>query len=417
MNEQYTAFVEILGALGKLIVIAAVLERVLAFVFEYEWFVRLTTRVERQARQSRVPGLKAGITLAVSLAICFGYRFDILHVLFRTSAPQALGMIVTGLVVAGGSAGAIAIFQGYLNWGKQSRDTLMAARSAEALTREAQAREQTSQAQKRAALADAEKQSAVDEIWRQAQIREAEKRAAVADADKQYAMAEYGRRAAMHKVDKLTSAANKQREALDSRAPEPVSSAPSAEEPSAVSEGDTVAAKQAMREKIATRLAAKQKAEGSPSAVSKPAVEKKVDDASKETSKPAVVEKVETSASIKASVSSKSIETESTEAAHDEQLGEPDGQDEAAVAAPDKTPESPQTESSKDGASSPAEKTEPESKVSKTPAGRPSRPSADVITTRSVVLNKPAERKAPLSEEPAPEIAASSKNRDDKAVF
>ena len=42
------------------------------------------------------------------------------------------GVILTSLIVAGGSAGAILIFQGYLNLSKQGRDAVVEAKKAAA---------------------------------------------------------------------------------------------------------------------------------------------------------------------------------------------------------------------------------------------------------------------------------------------
>ena len=52
------------------------------------------------------------------------------------------GVILTSLIVAGGSAGAILIFQGYLNLSKQGRDAVVEAKkaAAEADKAEAEAR-------------------------------------------------------------------------------------------------------------------------------------------------------------------------------------------------------------------------------------------------------------------------------------
>ncbi len=139
MDEQYETFVTILGALGKLVVAATIVERGLAFIFEHKWFTALLMKestdpadATKTVVKSKVPGLKGLIALSCSIGISFGYGFDILHVLFGTSKADSIGMLITGFVIAGGSAGAIAIFQGYLNISKDSRDAIIAARKAEA---------------------------------------------------------------------------------------------------------------------------------------------------------------------------------------------------------------------------------------------------------------------------------------------
>ena len=132
-------FDAIVGALATLVFVATFLERGLAFIFEHRWFVKLTT-VEKSdpsdatkiVRVSKWPGLKGLLALGASLGISFGYDFDVLEVLFPSTNNEVTGKLLTGIVIAGGSAGAIAIFQGYLNLGKESRDAIIEARRAEA---------------------------------------------------------------------------------------------------------------------------------------------------------------------------------------------------------------------------------------------------------------------------------------------
>ena len=84
MEQEYVMFVNVVGALGKLVVVATIVERVLAFVFEHEWFVRLFCKNvldpsapdnETTKRVSKIPGLKGLVALALSLGISFGYCF------------------------------------------------------------------------------------------------------------------------------------------------------------------------------------------------------------------------------------------------------------------------------------------------------------------------------------------------------
>ncbi|MGB6011440.1 MAG: hypothetical protein WBI57_09260 [Desulfobacterales bacterium] len=139
MDQEYVVFLAISGALGKLVVAASVVERVLAFIFEHDWFIRLATKEvpdpkdpNKNIRQSRIPGLKGLLALIGSAVICFRYEFDILHVLFQTSQNDPFGIVVTSFAVAGGSSGAIALFQGYLNISKESRDATIGAKIAKA---------------------------------------------------------------------------------------------------------------------------------------------------------------------------------------------------------------------------------------------------------------------------------------------
>jgi hypothetical protein len=48
--DNYQTFLNVAGALAKLVVVAMLLERALAVIFEYEWFVRITTKKDGTSR-------------------------------------------------------------------------------------------------------------------------------------------------------------------------------------------------------------------------------------------------------------------------------------------------------------------------------------------------------------------------------
>jgi hypothetical protein len=139
-TSEYNEFIEILGALALLVTISVILERALAFLFEHKWFVLLfpdqSSRAKKEQDGRRYIAAKENIALIVSFSIAFTYKFDILQILFRNPSWSWLGIILTAFILAGGSAGAIAIFQGYLRMGKEVRDA-----NIEALKSEAEARE------------------------------------------------------------------------------------------------------------------------------------------------------------------------------------------------------------------------------------------------------------------------------------
>lgn len=148
-------FVAVLADLGKVVVLAGIVERVMAFIFEYEWFGRLFTRPADTGagRVSRFPGLKAALTLSFSLGITYTYGFDLLSTLFGTESAT-VGLGVTGFVIAGGSAGAIALFQAHLKFGKETRDATVAAANAATSLREEEAKQKKAEAEAAAAEAD-----------------------------------------------------------------------------------------------------------------------------------------------------------------------------------------------------------------------------------------------------------------------
>ena len=150
---------EVTAAVGTVVLLAGILERVMAFIFEYKWVDRLlTTPVgdDTKDRVSRLPGLKALLALAFSLAITHRYQFDLFTSLFPdpSGTPSRFGMAVTALVVAGGSAGAIALFQGYFKFGKETRDAAVAAANATTALKEQEAKQKKAEAE--AAVAEAE---------------------------------------------------------------------------------------------------------------------------------------------------------------------------------------------------------------------------------------------------------------------
>jgi F0F1-type ATP synthase epsilon subunit len=186
MDAQYAEFVRVLGDLSRLVVLSIILERGLAFIFEHDWFTRAFYRDDPDpqnpgatVRVSRMPGLKGLIALGAAIAICTVYNFNIVGSLFNQTQPHRIGTIMTAVVLAGGSAGAIAVFQGFLNMSKETRDARIAAQQAEAnrsrdvaetaakeaLAHKAQAEAQLAEAEARRKSAEAQAQ--VAELTRQ----------------------------------------------------------------------------------------------------------------------------------------------------------------------------------------------------------------------------------------------------------
>lgn len=152
--EDYEQFVAVLGALGIVVVLAGIVERVMAFIFEYEWFGRLVKSADSGGDTvSRFPGLKAALTLAFSMGITYTYKFDLLSTVFDADV-EPVGIGVTGFVIAGGSAGAITLFQAYWKFGKETRDATVAAANAATSLREEEAKQKKAEAA--AAAAEAE---------------------------------------------------------------------------------------------------------------------------------------------------------------------------------------------------------------------------------------------------------------------
>ena len=118
--EQYEA---VLGALALLVILAMLLERALAVVFE--WSV---LRDWLKEKRLRVP-----IALVASYVICVWGQFDVFSVVFAKaggySGALSFGTFATAAVIAGGSKGAILLFQGVLGFGREAVNARIATKA------------------------------------------------------------------------------------------------------------------------------------------------------------------------------------------------------------------------------------------------------------------------------------------------
>ena len=86
--------------------------------------------------------LKPIIAVAVALGICFYYDLDIVAAVLEPQGITTLGISITALIVAGGSAAAVKLFQDVLGFSKEARQARreLNALKAEADLEEAKAR-------------------------------------------------------------------------------------------------------------------------------------------------------------------------------------------------------------------------------------------------------------------------------------
>jgi thermitase len=178
MQDAQAAFLTQSGALLKLVVLSILLERGLAFVFEFEWFERLihTPGPGAPETRRRFRGLKAIVALAAALSICSAFQFDVLSAIFSSASASIMGIVMTAFIAAGGSNGAIAVFQGFLGFSKEARDHQIEARRIEAETA------------KQVAIANAERARAEAELTRitaQVALNEVERRVALSPSSQQ----------------------------------------------------------------------------------------------------------------------------------------------------------------------------------------------------------------------------------------
>ena len=91
--------------LTAIVVLAFVLERALALVFEHRWFVK---RLDQS-------GLKEVIALVVCAGVCLYWNFDSLSMIFLTDKTTRVGELLTGAVIAGGSKASLKLFHDVLD--------------------------------------------------------------------------------------------------------------------------------------------------------------------------------------------------------------------------------------------------------------------------------------------------------------
>ena len=113
MPEHSEWFVTVSIQLVKLAVLSMILERALFFVFDYSlWRDKIPGR-----------GIRAPVTLLFAASIIYYYDFDILEPVLNPGAGSThFGLILTALLTAGGSAGAVKLFQDWLGLSRQARE-------------------------------------------------------------------------------------------------------------------------------------------------------------------------------------------------------------------------------------------------------------------------------------------------------
>ncbi len=101
-----------LGVLFTVVVLAMVLERALSVIFE--WGVWDKFLAEKK--------LRAPISLLAAYAMCAYMKLDILLTIVKKDTASfqliSIGTFVTAATIAGGSKGAISLFQNVLNFSK-----------------------------------------------------------------------------------------------------------------------------------------------------------------------------------------------------------------------------------------------------------------------------------------------------------
>ena len=115
IQELSNWFSVLMFNLFTLVILSMLLERALFYIFDYSLW------------RERIKGkkIKAPISLLVAWLACYGKDFDVLEpVLDPGGGPSTLGILITALIAAGGSAASINLFQHVLKFGREARDQL-----------------------------------------------------------------------------------------------------------------------------------------------------------------------------------------------------------------------------------------------------------------------------------------------------
>jgi hypothetical protein len=102
----------LLEALSVLVVLSMIVERALAQLFDSQWF--LAIELDRSDRG--LGSFKPLIAFVLSAAVCWLWHFDLVTMLLGNDVDTVLGALLTGGVVAGGSKGAMKLFEDVLGW-------------------------------------------------------------------------------------------------------------------------------------------------------------------------------------------------------------------------------------------------------------------------------------------------------------
>ena len=93
-----------------IVLLAFILERALAVLFESRWFKQI-----EKGRETKDKGtFKPLIAFVVAAAGCVLWEFDALSIILLRDKVTILGAVITGAVVAGGSKGALTLFRNIL---------------------------------------------------------------------------------------------------------------------------------------------------------------------------------------------------------------------------------------------------------------------------------------------------------------
>ena len=115
MESISDEFTLIIWVLARLVIFSLFLERALYFFFDY--------RIWREWLEGR--GIRAPASFFAAWTACWYWEFDAIYpVLDPSAGPTNFGVAITAAIVAGGSQGAMVLFQDVLNFSRKARTDL-----------------------------------------------------------------------------------------------------------------------------------------------------------------------------------------------------------------------------------------------------------------------------------------------------
>jgi hypothetical protein len=114
-NLFFLDYERILQVVAGIAFLSVLVERALAVFLESTWFLKLTGELSAEKEGKKVAHPKEVIALVVSILVCWIWDFDAFSIIFLKETTTALGFILTGAVVAGGSKGSVKLFHDVFN--------------------------------------------------------------------------------------------------------------------------------------------------------------------------------------------------------------------------------------------------------------------------------------------------------------
>ena len=105
-NLFYVDWERLFEVLVAIVVVAFLLERALALLFETRVFIK----------HAQGKSLKELIAFAVGVLVCWYWDFDAFSMIFLKEEVTILGVVITGGIVAGGSKASVKLFRDLLGF-------------------------------------------------------------------------------------------------------------------------------------------------------------------------------------------------------------------------------------------------------------------------------------------------------------